>query len=394
MKYLCSLAMTTIAFASVSFPVLVLASSWPQSFQNNQRNAYVGEFSYGDLIVPDKNITPTLPYTNFKMPISADGINYFFEESRTQEIWIAYAIERASNTEIWRTSGSGLINSTPVLSGKTLIIPSKKLVALNIENGETLWQFSDDANYRFWYPLVEGDKVYAIRRYSSGGSNGYIYSLELSSGVMNWRTYLSAYGVTELSYYNESLIATTSDTTNYTTIGRYSVLNGSLLWSSVRFSSNFTSPTVIDSDNGLGLYSNAGGVVNAINLSDGSLSYAAGNGTTATVPVLRDNKAYFLTLNKNKTWLNSFDYVTKSALQKWEVAPNSVTTYRTQPLYLAGKIWFPTINGELWRFDVVSNELEKFPVGKNNDYLTNLLIADDQIVLANQDLNKIWSMSS
>ncbi len=71
----------------------------------------------------------------------------------------------------------------PVVAGGRMFLgfnDTDKVVALNVEDGSTVWEFYTDGPVRF-SPVVDGDSVFVV------SDDGYLYCLDTTNGALRWR---------------------------------------------------------------------------------------------------------------------------------------------------------------------------------------------------------------
>ncbi|MEI6498549.1 MAG: PQQ-binding-like beta-propeller repeat protein, partial [bacterium] len=134
------------------------AFDWTVGQGNNQHNA-----DYSDEYISSQIQASSVPKTleNYKMPVFSDGIFVFSEKAKNPDRWLAYAVDKNSGTELWRLTGNGILGSSPTISGNIVLIPTDKLICLDLKSGTQIWQIDHVWPWQYFSePFVYAGKVF------------------------------------------------------------------------------------------------------------------------------------------------------------------------------------------------------------------------------------------
>ena len=146
-------------------------------------------------------------------PIVKNGKVYFgtgYGEYRT------YALDAMTGKEIWSTPtpypvwGSPSSYDNIIYFGlgrgnfsESAPIPKGSVIALNMESGDTIWEYNEVGDAVMSAICVKNDQVIF------GSKDGHVYNLNASDGELNWRTDLNAVVASSPAVTEESVYAAT-----------------------------------------------------------------------------------------------------------------------------------------------------------------------------------------
>ena len=114
----------------------------------------------------------------YSNPVMTKGLIFFGNNAGD-----FYAVDTRSGKQKWVFHTIQEVFSRPLIKrGRVFINSSGEVYALKIKNGQVLWQFSADENFRFYSDLGNYKDILYI-----GDSNGTLYALDTGSGKLKWK---------------------------------------------------------------------------------------------------------------------------------------------------------------------------------------------------------------
>jgi outer membrane protein assembly factor BamB len=104
-----------------------------------------------------------------------------------------YCFDAINGTSLWNQT-IGTNGRSPTLTDDKVYIGAEKVYCFNAANGSMLWNFSSGNASFFTSPAVTDTAVFV-----ADSANGQLYSLNASTGALNWNVSLSQYGLTSVS---------------------------------------------------------------------------------------------------------------------------------------------------------------------------------------------------
>ena len=204
-------------------------------------------------------------------------------------------------TNVWSNNISGMLTSCISIWGTGLIIPTNNgpLYALNLENGDVIWE-NDDSEGGYWdtSPCIVDGVIYI------GGWDSNLHAIDALSGELLWETPI---------YPISSIEATPA------------FCNGIVI------SGNRETIFAVEADNGSVIWQNDRGLHGSPTIADGIVYWGAWGGS------LSDPDSIY-----------AADVTTGEVI--WSYMPDSTNTLVTTPPIVDGILYFPAANGYLYAF--------------------------------------------
>ncbi|MFA5926962.1 MAG: PQQ-binding-like beta-propeller repeat protein [Patescibacteria group bacterium] len=339
------------------------------------------------------NKTPGL--VNFLMPAYQNGILYFAENNISTDDWLVYAFDKNTGQEQWRKTGVGDMESSVVVSGEFLVVPSSDLALLKSSSGEEVWRKSAGSNQVFTNPVVGGDAIYVVRQ-STATKAMVLESRGLTDGSLSWSVDIPA-NTLPLSIWGESII-TTSDKGSHILVQSYRLSDGVMNW---EFRKNGRKPnsSVAITPDGFGLIADNKGYITKIDLATGSSTLSLPglqNNTQSTMPIIADDKVYFFTQsvfsNPKQTFFNSYNYKTGQKIIEKSIASDFKIDTRVDVVKVDDRLYFVDKN-KIYEVLTTDGSIKTYPVAENTGLL-HLIHADGLFLAADYNYRNIYALSS
>ncbi len=162
-------------------------------------------------------------------PLVKDG-KVFFGTGYGQ--YKMYAVDAQTGEEIWSTPAPYSVWGNPsayenlVFFGlgkgnfsESAPIPAGKVVALNAETGDIVWEYEADDAVLTAIAVNDGNVIF-------GSRDGHVYSINASDGELHWKTYLKGVVVSSPAVTQDSVYAATGNGVIYSLANN----DGSILW--------------------------------------------------------------------------------------------------------------------------------------------------------------------
>ena len=373
-------------------PIKVQAQNWATEYQNNSRNAVISTSDEMQDLVNRATITPTLQY--FELPVYSNGIIYISERNLTGG-YLIRAIDKITGNKLWQIDRAvGKLGSTPVIADGYIIIPATTLICADAKTGNIIWEsFNPYSNFVFRYPIVIGQDIFIWN--SGSGSGAVVSKYDLLTGVRNTNFSLSFSIQTlfPMTSDGSSLVVLYGASNNASYVGSYD-LDGHEHWK-YNQASNPSGPIVVDGGNAF--LANVVGELSQIDLATGALVKKVRSGANATIPIVINGFAYFLTTSQYETakggesYLNVYNIATGNS-DRLSVLDDLRISNRTTLINLAGNLYFATENGKIYKYEIENGHFESFEVNPNSPLV--YLIMADGIFLSLSGNNSIMHLSS
>jgi len=381
-----------LVFVAISWPG---PTDWVTKYKNPERTSFSqSATTEGGVKLGWAKTTAN----EFDPPLYQDGIYYFTE--KWQDGYSIKAVRKSDKFQLWQYDGIGKLGSTIELYLTSILIPSDKLICLNIFTGQVKWEKTGtSAGLEFRQLAINGSYLYGWEQI---GSNTYkFYSSYLNTGATKWsRTFA---GISDVQYPSISFYGDIYAVYNgidgqvrilsFNNFGNFSV---------IEHSGQAISPLILSSGD-FGFYSDSLGKIIILNLYEFSVINELDYGSMVSVPTLdKDDAIVFLSfdlITKQVNYNSIFvDYDPESEDLAYIYDKNSKAVAQLNisnslpDLIFAEKFaYFPTGNGEVWRISTDPN-LKKYKISFGQS-LGNLIYANGEYVAMSTDGKNLYSFT-
>lgn len=377
-----------VAISLFIVPTSVFATDWPTEKQNDSRNAIVSSSDNPTLEIKS---TLTTSLWQFEMPVYSDGVFYIAEKGQLGGFNVT-ASNRITGSTTWTFSRtSGILGSSPVVEGDYLIVPSASLILLNKKSGAVVWETLNFSNNLFFrYPIVIDNYIYVWNSNPYGSATILKFDLHTGAQITSFSLNQNSQGLFPITKIGTDLLATYSGSSNNTTVNRYSV-DGALRWS-FRLGGNVSGSAVVAGTKGI--VSTLPGDTAIFDLETGALIHKFRLGASATIPIIDNEKAYFLTTSQfdtskgGDTYINYYDLTDGSNGRIKQFDFFRIVASGGQ-IKIGANLYFGNSIGEIVKYSFDTGLTEHFMI-ENGGSLRSLMYADGVFVAMNSGKTKLY----